>query len=350
MRSSRLNYVAVGTFVLALLLGLAAFIVVLSGGLGARQPYHAIYDAVDGVRPGTKVLYQGYAIGTVTGVERVSRDGRTRFRVNMGVKPDFPIPRGSTATVATASLLGGVNIRIDGGDGEPLPPGSRLTAGASGSLFAAVNTVAEQVNAVDSARLDRLIENLNATAKTLDDATAETAPRVAKNLDTFTQALADHGPRIAADLKALSRRLSGDVISGDNAEELDATLGHLAATSRKLDTRVLSSANTERFSRSLDHMTRFSRRFARVSAKLAESRKTLDSLMRQLEATARENRPALRQSVADLRHTMDTVAGEIDSITANLEGTSRNMNAFARQLRRNPSMLLRGREAPAGER
>ena len=52
---------------------------------------------------------------------------------------------------------------------------------------------------------------------------------------------------------------------------------------------------------------------------------------------------------ADLQHSMDSVARHIDAINTNLEATTRNMTEFTRQLREDPSVVIRGRGRPERE-
>ena len=45
-----------------------------------------------------------------------------------------------------------------------------------------------------------------------------------------------------------------------------------------------------------------------------------------------------------MRHTTAALASHIDAITANLEDATRNANEFSKQIREDPSVLLRGRK------
>ena len=50
-------------------------------------------------------------------------------------------------------------------------------------------------------------------------------------------------------------------------------------------------------------------------------------------------------SLVDLHASLETVSRHIDAIANNLEGATRNFNEFSGQIREDPSVLLRGREA-----
>ena len=56
MRSSKINYLMVGTFVLAMIAGLIISLAVLTGRTGATDAYHVYYSNVTGVKFGTSLL------------------------------------------------------------------------------------------------------------------------------------------------------------------------------------------------------------------------------------------------------------------------------------------------------
>ncbi len=60
-----------------------------------------------------------------------------------------------------------------------------------------------------------------------------------------------------------------------------------------------------------------------------------------------DNRLDLEKTVIDLRYVLESVTRHVDAITQNLEGASRNMNEFARQIRKNPGVLIGGK--PPGD-
>jgi len=351
MRSNSINYVAVGLFVVIVVAAFVVFFAFLTGRTTARETYFTEYEHVGGVRDGTAVQFQGYRIGEVTGIEPRTSAGRTRFRVKMALREGFPIPRDSTAVIATSSLLGGVNIQIQGGTAEQtLAPGARIEPGASADLFTAVSTVAEQINQLSQDGVGPLMSQINAAAKALSSATTDSAPKIADNLQRVTRALAEDAPAIADELRALSERMNRDTLGPEASADLRASAANIAAASDKLNTDVLSVANRERIRTSLNNLQTFSKRFSTLAADLQTTQAKLDELAGALNTEVDANREHIRTSVRDLQHTLDAVARHIDAITRNLEGTSRNMSEFTRQIRRDPSMLLRGREQASPER
>lgn len=50
------------------------------------------------------------------------------------------------------------------------------------------------------------------------------------------------------------------------------------------------------------------------------------------------------KSIGDLHHTLEVVASHVREISYNIEATTRNLNEFTAQIRRDPGVIIRGRE------
>ena len=148
MKSNRINYVIVGTFVLAMVIGLIAAIAMLTGQTGATDAYFAIYRNVTGVKFGTQVLYEGYPIGQVETVSPKPEEGGMRFRVDFTVAKDWRIPNDSSAQFASAGLLSAITLNIEAGDSTtPLKPGTEIKSLESEGIFAVMTSVANDDSA-----------------------------------------------------------------------------------------------------------------------------------------------------------------------------------------------------------
>lgn len=344
MRSTRINYVAVGALVLIVLAGFLAAVALLTGRTGATDRYHTVYDNVAGVAFGTQVLFEGYPVGQVERIEPVTEDGDVRFRVEMSVKEGFPIPRDSQAVVASSGLLAGVSIEIREGEAaQTLQPGAMIEPGASADVFAAVSRVAGEINSLNREGLMPLMDKLNRYVDVFGQLLTERTPRLLDNLENTTGALAETAPTVSDNLESFTRRLNEGLASPDNLARVRETLENLEAASRNLNEEVLSPANRQEIEGALKNVRAFSEEFVQLSKELLRSQKRIDGLIATLDATISENRGKVNQSVADLQYTLETVSRHIDAISYNLEGTSRNMHEFAREIRQNPGLLLGGR-------
>lgn len=343
MHNDRVNYLAVGAFVLVLTAGFVVAVAVLLGRTGAMDGYHTVYDNVGGVRSGTQVFFEGYPVGSVTKVAPERDDGVTQFRVDMDLESGFPIPKDSRAVVTSAGLLAGVNIEIRRGEArEHLEPGSMIRPGPSADIFSAVARLAGQMEQLGEAGLEPLIERIGVYIDELGETMVQRAPDLADNLDAITQALAVETPQISRNLAEVTRRLDEEMLSEGNIERIVRMLDNLEQASATLNEDVLGADNRQAFNATLGNMQASSQDFALLAQELRESRERLDNFVATLDEMSDENREPINRSVSDLRYTLDAVARHIDSVTYNLESTSRNMNEFTRQVRQDPSLLLRG--------
>ena len=86
MRNERRNYLVVGVFVTLMLAALIVWLAALSGRTGATDRYDILWRSVTGLKEGAEVLFDGYPIGTVRGIEPVNADGSGGFRVDVAVR------------------------------------------------------------------------------------------------------------------------------------------------------------------------------------------------------------------------------------------------------------------------
>ncbi len=313
MKQSRVNYTAVGAFVLVALITLIGGLVALSRPNLAERTLYVTYDNVSGLIKGTKVLYQGYPIGQVTDITPVVKENRTVFRVSLGLRDEFPIPRDSRAVVAASGLLSAVVIDIKGGQSDLMvADGGELSPGGSGNMFAVLNDVAREMTDLSQNNLKPLLSTLNRQVDAVGGVLADQAPEIMANLLAVTADLKDRTPKITRNVEQFSSGLS-QVMDADNVQKLDSTIENVAA----------------------------------LSAELAQTRTQLASVMASLDKMVAGNQENVSQALRDLRYTLGAVARNIDSVTYNLEGTTRNFHEFSREIRQNPGLLIGGNRPPA---
>ncbi len=309
MKDSRINYVVVGSFVLAMLVALVVVVALLTGRGGATDSYFTRMDNVAGIKYGTKVSYEGFDIGQVEAIEPLRRDGKTVFRLELSVQRGWQIPKDSIAYVAASGILAAVAVEIKGGsNADMLKPGTDITAGPAANIFAVMNDVAGQVSDLNQNALKPLLSSLTQQVGSLGAILEKHAPEMVSNMVAVTADLAAKTPRITADVERMTGTLSSKVVTEANAEQIR-----------------LSIANV-----------------AQLSAGLQDSRRKIDSMLASLDSTVTGNKDNIDQSLKDLRHTLQAVSRNIDSVTYNLDGTTRNLHEFSRQIRDNPGVLIGG--------
>lgn len=312
--------------------GLIGALLLLTGRTGATDTYFAVYDNVSGIRSGTPVRFEGYRIGQVNGVKPVTGDGPVRFRVALAVDRGFPIPSDSEAAVASAGLLSGSTIAISRGQSpDKLDPGAELDTAPARSVMAAMSSMASTVGQITERGLEPLLAKLNRSADALNRLMTGAAPRIARNLEDTSQSLS-----------GMSERIDDKLLREETIAKLRRTLDSAAAASKTLNEEILGARNTSNISDTLANLKAVSEQTLALTRQLQETRNRLDSVMARVDSITAETRPAVESSIDDLRYSLSTISRRIDAITYNLESTTRNMHEFARQIRRNPGLLLRG--------
>ena len=297
MREAQRNYVAVGIFVVAMVVGLVVWIAALSGRTGATDPYSIRYDNVMGLAEGTQVLYEGYPVGIIDAIRRRTDTGEPHFRVDVSVERGWRIPEDSVAEITASGLLSAVVIDIhEGASPTALEPGAEIPSVESANVFSAIASVAAQLGDLSENGLRPLLDSLG-----------EGTPAILENLESFTTAL-------------------NETVSKIND--------------------ILRPANTARIERILRNLEVTSDRVATLTDGLTETRSELHDVVGTMNRLLDEHEDDLGHAMVDLHDSLEAVAVRIDAISHNLEATTRNMNEFSSQIRANPGLILRGRELP----
>ncbi len=291
MKSSKINYVVVGSFVLAMIAALIVSVALLTGRTGATDIYYTVYDNVTNLKYGTQVMFEGYPVGQVEDISPLEKGGKVRFRIEMSVRKGWRIPVDSVAQISSSGLLSATTILIRAGDSQTmLKPGAEIPSSNQQNVLEAISSVAGETGG--------LIQRLRDIA----DQFADSAPEITQNLSAFSAKLNESGSQLQAFLKK------------KNAQNLEASLAN----------------------------------FSRLSRQLNATGTRLDKLINDSSLLVAENRGDLKQAVRDLQHVMASLARHVDAISHNLEVASRNMSEFSRQIRANPGALLSSKP-PADE-
>lgn len=307
MKRDNINYLAVGAFVLAMLIVLLVVLYKITGRVGDSDPYHVYYTNITGLTDGSRVTYEGYQVGFVGGVVPQQGEGGTRYRVDLRIKQGWQIPRDSVARIYSAGLLAETVINIEEGSSkEYLQPETEIAGLQGGDMFAALGSVAEDISNLTRDSLRPLLDNVNQQVSGLG---GELSTRV---------------PLILGDLESMVQKLdkSADSVS-----------------------TMLDDKHTKRITNIIVDAEVAAHNFHALSSSLQGTQAQLDSLLTEAQGLVGDNQVDVRASVVALRNALDSVAREVDGILFELEGASRNMNEFSRELRGNPSLLLNGRPA-----
>lgn len=326
MKTSRLNYVVVGSFVLAAIVGLIAAVALLTGRTGATDSYYVVYDNVTGVEFGSRVLFEGFPIGQVEEITPEQVDGRTRFRVDLSVNEDWKIPADSIAEIAASGLLAAVTVSLTAGDSPEMhKPGAEIKGRDPANVLTALSDLAGDISALTETDVKPLLANISRMVGGMGNLLDEKGDSLVTDLQAITQNLSVRTPEIVDNLEAFTNKINA---SADQFAQL------------------LNPENLQRFNSVLSEMEISARNLAQLTKEFETTRRTVNDLLGNVNTVVIDNKLDVDRSIIDIRHTVESVARHIESINQNLEGTSRNMFEFSRQLRSNPGLLLGGTPAP----
>jgi len=295
MKRDNVNYVAVGVVVLAAFVVLMVALAMITGRSGPSAAYYTHYHNVAGLRFGAPVFYEGFRIGQVGSIAPDRDANGIRYKVELNVRKDWPIPKDSIARMTSTGLLADVAVGIvEGKAREIAAPGTELTGAENADIFSAVNELAAQMTDLTRNQIAPLLKNLS-----------EHVDSIAGIIDKNTPELVEQSRALLGRLNRASDSMN-DVLKADNRAALAG---------------ILNNTN-------------------KLTEQLHSTQEKLDDALKQIDGIARENRSGVRDSVDDLRSVLAALSGRIDSISQHLESASRNFDEFSREVRKSPNRLL----------
>jgi phospholipid/cholesterol/gamma-HCH transport system substrate-binding protein len=263
---TKANYVAVGAFVLASILGLVIVLLWLAGAQYSEEfAYYRTFfsGAVTGLGDGTIVRYNGINVGHVSKLT-FDPDNPKRVIVDLQVDPTLKIHSDSIASIASEGLTGGTYVEIDGGSknapvlerrmfGEyPVIQSKESTLQAleqsAPKILAKIDMIADRLNDVLSKDNVKAFSGILSNIKTTTDVLKARSPDIDKtihNLATGTDRLnidlADLHGTLGTANGSLNKinRLADDADSAVNS----ADLGELSGEVRELASSMSRLAN-----------------------------------------------------------------------------------------------------------
>lgn len=300
---AKVNFAAVGAFVLILGTALIASVLWLSSGKSLRKAYdtYLVYmiESVSGLSLDAPVRYRGVQVGAVRRIA-LAPDDVEKVQLTLDIERGTPVKQDTVAILQTQGLTGIAHVELAGGS-RASPP----LAALPGEDYPVIRADPSLMVRLDAA-VTALLTNLNRSAEQfnalLDDA----------NRRAFTEALAN--------LNAVSRTLAGrsaEIDSGmANASKAMENAARLSAELPRLVERIRGTAGE------LDRMA------GEVSRAGASVKSTVEDARAGGRQIAGETMPEARALLAELRE-----------LTASLR-------RFSDQIERNPGVLLQGRAAP----
>ena len=132
------------------------------------------------------------------------------------------------------------------------------------------------------------------------------------------------------------------VLSDENAAQIQSMLETMNARVKE----ILSDENAENIGIILTNLGNVAKDMSDVTGGLQISKAKVDDILATINGLIDSNSGDIGKSLADLQASLEAVSRHIDAIASNLEDTTRNAKEFSEQIRSDPSVLLRGRDAP----
>ncbi|HJV92621.1 MAG TPA: MlaD family protein [Azonexus sp.] len=303
---SKVNYVAVGVFVIVLGCALIAGVLWLAAGAGGRKhfdPYMAVInESVSGLNVDAPVKYLGVDVGKVREI-RLQPGNPELVQLFFAIERGTPIKQDTVATLKIQGLTGIAYVELSGGrpDSPPLvatTPGQPPVIRTKPSLSARLENVLTR----GLASLDRTSANVNAV---LDD----------DNRAAFKSALAD----IARVAHALS----------EQRDALNAGIGNLAQTA--------------------DHTAQATQQLESVIRRIGTSADAVEKMADNVKQTSTTTGQTIDAMGAGVKHFTGETLPEMERLLGELSDLSLALRRLSEQTERNPSGLLLGRQpVPAG--
>ena len=297
--AARRTGVAVGAFVLTMLIAVVLWFAALSGLAVSTDRYYILWDNVMGLKPGTQILFEGYQIGLIDEIERSPEadSGGPNYRVEIEVEKGWPIPVSAAAETTAPSFLAALVVNIDAGDSnEILEPGSVIRSKEQGDLLSAAGDAMSKISDVLDFMKPRIEEITNSVNSVLSD---------------------ENAAQIQAMLKTMNDRVE-DVLSAENAQRIELILTNLSEVSGDVSD---------------------------MTDGLQITKAQIDDILAKIDGLIDSSSGEIGHSLVDLHASLEAVSRHIDAVARNLENTTRNANEFSEQIRKDPSVILRGRNA-----
>ena len=227
---NKANYVAVGAFVLACVIGLVVTILWLAGAQYSQEySYYQTFfkGPVTGLGKGTITRYNGIEVGRVTDLVFDPNDPQSVI-VTMQVQPNLSIHEDSVASIESQGLTGASYVEISGGTKT-----SPLLVAKPGQKYPVIRAKQSSLQQLEQSAPE-VVAKLNVAASRLNDLLSDnnrrTVTHILESLDQTTSTIAKRSGDIDATLKNANLAIAN---LRDASQDLKPTLADADVTLKK---------------------------------------------------------------------------------------------------------------------
>lgn len=243
--------------------------------LNSQRDFYGVYDYVDGLEAGQKIVINGFKVGRVNDIY-FHPDGSGRILVHLVItNKQIAIPKGTEARIVGDGLLGTkmVDFRLGEGPGAQ-QEGDTLKTGIEGSLTEEVNRqvlpikqkAEKMLSSIDSVmvyiqnilnkdtrdNVTGVFENLNSTFEKLDNVATSLdkviagnenrLDRLVGNLDSITTVIRNNGEQIDQTIRGLAAM--GEAMEESDLPGMMKKVSHIVASADSIMTKLNSRSGT----------------------------------------------------------------------------------------------------------
>ncbi|CTQ53690.1 virulence factor Mce family protein [Roseibium album] len=266
---TRANYILIGAFMVATLIGAFGFIYWKAVTAESRQNVDVkiLYPGpVTGLPVGGQVLFNGIKVGDVKSLD-FAPDDPTKVVATVGIKPSTPLREDTKATLNFTGLTGIAYVDLTGGTSD-----SPLLLGRDNGkvpVLLAERSFFDDI--VDGAR--DVLKRADSTMKTVDDLLKDNGPMISdtiKNVDKFSAALAANSDGVKDFMASI----------GKASEAFSSLSGRMEGLVDEGE-RLLAAVPSDKVTAIVDDLQTF-------SASLGKASKDIDLLMADAQGAAKQ--------------------------------------------------------------
>ena len=244
---TRANYVLIGAFTLAVIVGAFGFVYWFHhvGGVTVRNYYRVVFQGpIGGLRTGAQVNFNGIRAGEVVALTLDPADPRQAL-VTISVAAGTPLRADTKVSLEFQGLTGIATLALKGGD--PAAPAIERKENELPTLIATPTASQDVMQAARDtlSRIDGLVAENQVAIKA-----------AIKNIETFTETLAKNSPKVDRIIAGVDNLIGGPEGKGDVPDAVRAIKNTAENLDKKIDGLVVDGRRTltviERAVRNLD--------------------------------------------------------------------------------------------------
>ncbi len=318
---TRINYAAVGMFVIGLTVIAIAGVLMLSVGFG-RVTYDSyvayVEESVSGLNISAPVKYKGVDVGLVREIG-LRPNNPEQVRILMDIERGTPVKTDTIAILSVQGLTGLAFIDLTGGSAR-----TPILEALPGQEFPEIRTGPS------------LLARLDAAASTMFTNIERVSDSITSLIDTDSQ---EAFRETLENIRVFSARLER-LLNEENLQRIDESVGGLHEL-----TAVLSR-NTDNLDRLLGNLAAASDRVPETVDTLNRTASSLEQMGVSLGDAGDQLGATMREAQTEVRHVAQQITPEAVAVLAELRSVSASLERFVADLERDPALLLYGRRTP----